>query len=124
MNRLEAVAGASLVALVAAGIGQKYSELAKLAGTPPPAGHVLPKLQLETRPARTVDAAIAAYLAGAEAADEADKRVHLGSLLASLGQTNRHLTRLISLARLRGAEKVGDRLETALGGQIVAAEGG
>jgi hypothetical protein len=43
------------------------------------------------------------------------------SLLASLGQTNRHLTRLISLARLRGAEKVGDRLETALGGQIVAA---
>jgi CRP-like cAMP-binding protein len=46
------------------------------------------------------------------------------SLLASLGQTNRHLTRLISLARLRGAEKVGDRLETVLGGQIVAAEGG
>ena len=43
------------------------------------------------------------------------------SLLASLGQTNRHLTRLISLARLRGAEKVGDRLETALGGQIVSA---
>jgi CRP-like cAMP-binding protein len=43
------------------------------------------------------------------------------SLLTSLGQTNRHLTRLISLARLRGAEKVGDRLETALGGQIVAA---
>jgi CRP-like cAMP-binding protein len=45
------------------------------------------------------------------------------SLLASLGQTNRHLTRLISLARLRGAEKEGDRLETALGGQIVSAEG-
>lgn len=46
------------------------------------------------------------------------------SLLASLGQTNRHFTRLISLARLRGAEKVGDRLETALGGQIVAAQEG
>ena len=42
------------------------------------------------------------------------------SLLASLGQTNRHLTRLISLARLRGADKEGDALEKALGGQIVA----
>jgi len=44
-----------------------------------------------------------------------------GSLLASLAQTNRHLTRLISLARLRGARREGDKLETALGGQIVAA---
>jgi len=43
------------------------------------------------------------------------------NLLSSLGQTNRHLTRLISLARLRGAEKEGDRLESALSGQIVAA---
>ena len=42
------------------------------------------------------------------------------SLLASLAQTNRHLTRLISLARLRGADKEGDVLEKALGGQIVA----
>jgi CRP-like cAMP-binding protein len=44
-----------------------------------------------------------------------------GSLLASLAQTNRHLTRLISLARLRGARREGDKLESALGGQIVAA---
>lgn len=43
------------------------------------------------------------------------------SLLGSLAQTNRHLTRLISLARLRGAKREGDKLETALGGQIVAA---
>lgn len=43
------------------------------------------------------------------------------SLLASLAQTNRHLTRLISLARLRGAKRESDRLEGALGGQIVAA---
>ena len=43
------------------------------------------------------------------------------SLLSSLGQTNRHFTRLISLARLRGAEKQGDSLESALSGQIVAA---
>ena len=40
------------------------------------------------------------------------------SLLASLGQTNRHLTRLISLARLRGAEKEGKALEKAYSGQI------
>lgn len=43
------------------------------------------------------------------------------SLMASLAQTNRHFTRLISLARLRGANKTGDRLETAQSGQIVAA---
>lgn len=43
------------------------------------------------------------------------------SLMASLAQTNRHFTRLISLARLRGANKTGDKLETAQGGQIVAA---
>jgi CRP-like cAMP-binding protein len=42
------------------------------------------------------------------------------SLLASLAQTNRHLTRLINLARLRGAQNEGDRLESALSGQIVA----
>lgn len=84
MNRLEAVAGASLVALVAAGAGQKYHELSKLAGTPPPVKNVLPKLQLETRPERTVDAAIGAYLSSVEVASEGDKRVQLGSLLASL----------------------------------------
>lgn len=43
------------------------------------------------------------------------------SLLASLAQTNRHRTRLISLARLRGARREGDKLQTALGAQIVAA---
>jgi CRP-like cAMP-binding protein len=43
------------------------------------------------------------------------------SLLSSLGQTNRHLTRLISQARLRGADKEGDALESALGSQIVSA---
>jgi CRP-like cAMP-binding protein len=47
-------------------------------------------------------------------------RVIQRSLLASLAQTNRHLTRLISLARLRGADREGDALEKALGGQIVA----
>lgn len=49
------------------------------------------------------------------------QRVIQRSLLASLAQTNRHLTRLISLARLRGADKEGDALQSALGGQIVSA---
>lgn len=84
MNRLEAVASASLVALVAAGLGQRYNELSKLAGTPPPSKSILPKLQLETRPERTVDAAIDAYMSSVEVSAEADKRVQLGSLLASL----------------------------------------
>ena len=48
-------------------------------------------------------------------------RVIQKSLLASLGQTNRHLTRLISQARLRGADKEGNELEKAYGGQIISA---
>ncbi|HEY4637907.1 MAG TPA: cyclic nucleotide-binding domain-containing protein [Burkholderiales bacterium] len=72
----------------------------------------------------TPRAAFEALYFGTSAASTKLRRAIQRSLLASLGQTNRHLTRLISLARLRGAEKVGDRLETALGGQIVAAEGG
>ena len=48
-------------------------------------------------------------------------RVIQRSLLSALGQTNRHLTRLISQARLRGADKVGNELEKAYSGQIVAA---
>ena len=48
-------------------------------------------------------------------------RVIQKSLLLSLGQTNRHLTRLISQAKLRGAEKEGIELEKAYGGQITAA---
>ncbi len=43
------------------------------------------------------------------------------SLLSSLGQTNRHLSRLISQARLRGADKEGNNLEVARSGQIIAA---
>jgi CRP-like cAMP-binding protein len=48
-------------------------------------------------------------------------RVIQKSLLSSLGQTNRHLTRLISQARLRGAQKEGNELEKAYSGQIIAA---
>lgn len=84
MNRLQIVAGAGLVALVAAGFGQKHRELSRLAGTPAPAPHILPELQHETRPSRTVDSAVAAYFSAVESAADADKRVQLGSLLASL----------------------------------------
>jgi CRP-like cAMP-binding protein len=48
-------------------------------------------------------------------------RIIQKSLLSSLGQTNRHLTRLISQARLRGAEKEGNELEKAYSGQIISA---
>lgn len=84
MNRLEAFAAASLVALIAVGGGLKYRELSRLAGTPPPVGLVTPEVQVETRPERTVDAAIAAYVSSVEAAAGADRLVELGSLLASL----------------------------------------
>jgi CRP-like cAMP-binding protein len=56
-------------------------------------------------------------------ASPASTRLHRAiqrSLLLSLGQTNRHLSRLISLARLRGADKEGNHLESALSGQIVS----
>ena len=60
----------------------------------------------------------------AHATDPASTKLHRviqKSLLLSLGQTNRHLTRLISQAKLRGAEKEGMELEKAYGGQITAA---
>ncbi|MDH4174484.1 MAG: cyclic nucleotide-binding domain-containing protein [Betaproteobacteria bacterium] len=66
-------------------------------------------------------AAFDALYAGGSAASTALHHAIQRSLLASLAQTNRHLTRLISLARLRGARREGDKLESALGGQIVAA---
>lgn len=65
-------------------------------------------------------AAFDALYHGTSAVSSKLHRVIQRSLLSSLGQTNRHLTRLISLARLRGAGDVGDKLETALSGQIVA----
>ncbi len=42
------------------------------------------------------------------------------SLLSSLAQTNRHLTRLISQARLSQADHEGEKLEQARGAQITA----
>ena len=57
---------------------------------------------------------------GASPASTRLQRVIQKNLLSSLGQTNRHLTRLINLARLRGADTEGDALEAARGGQIVS----
>ena len=51
-------------------------------------------------------------------------RVIQKSLLFSLGQTNRHLTRLISQARLRGAGREGDELEKAYSGQVFTPDPG
>ena len=48
-------------------------------------------------------------------------RVIQRSLLSSLAHTNRHLARLISQARLRGAEKEGNELQKAYSGQIISA---
>jgi CRP-like cAMP-binding protein len=55
---------------------------------------------------------------GASPASTRLQRAIQKSLLFSLGQTNRHLTRLISLARLRGADSEGKALEKAYSGQI------
>ena len=44
------------------------------------------------------------------------------SLLSSMAQTNRHLTRLISQARLSDADHAGEKLEKARGEQITAVD--
>ena len=83
MNRLEALTGATLAALLAAGGVQKYRELSRVADTPaPPRG--TPETQEELRPVRTVDAAVAAYVSAAENANHADRIAHLGTLLSAL----------------------------------------
>ena len=61
----------------------------------------------------------AVYFGGSTASVKLHRAIQK-SLLSSIGQTNRHLTRLISHARLRGAEKEGDELEKAYGGQIAS----
>ena len=57
---------------------------------------------------------------GASPASSKLHRVIQRSLLLSLGQTNRHLTRLISLARLRESRDEVSALEIAYFGQITA----
>lgn len=61
---------------------------------------------------------------GASAASTKLHRAIQRSLLSSLGQTNRHLTRLISQARLRGAAKEGDELAKAYSSQVFTPDPG
>jgi CRP-like cAMP-binding protein len=56
---------------------------------------------------------------GASPASTKLHRVIEKSLLSSLGQSNRQFSRLISQARLRGADSEGDALEVARSGQMV-----
>ena len=63
------------------------------------------------------------YFGGGPASTKLQRAIQK-SLLSSMGQTNRHLTRLISQARLRGADGEGKELEKARGGQIIAAAPG
>lgn len=84
MNRLEAVAGISVLTLAVAGLGQKYAELKRLAQTPDPLKPDSAELAREIRPVSTLDSAAHAFLANASAAGDADKMVHLGEFLAAL----------------------------------------
>jgi len=61
------------------------------------------------------------YLGASTASTKLHRAIHR-SLLGSLAQTNRMLTRLLSQARLRGDRGESDMLEVAYSGQIVAAE--
>ena len=54
------------------------------------------------------------YFGSSAGFDQAAPRDPEQPARARSAQTNRHLTRLISQARLRGAEEEGDALETAL----------
>jgi len=58
------------------------------------------------------------YFGGSPASTKLRRAIQ-STLLVSLGQTNRHLTRLISLARLRSANEETEALERLLGSQIV-----
>ena len=84
MNRLEAVAGISVLALVVAGIGSKYVELKNLAATPDPMKSSKPDLAAQPRPVSTLDSAVHAFLANTETAADADRLVHLGELISAL----------------------------------------
>ena len=84
MNRIEAAAGIGVIALVAAGLGQKYMELSRLARTPDPVQFSRPELEAELRPVSTLESAAHAFLANTENAAGADRMVHLGELVAAV----------------------------------------
>ena len=86
MNRMEAIVGIGVIALVAVGAGQKYAELSKLAQTPDPAKPQKPQLA-QANPEGVADgfgAAARAFVANTETASDTDRLVHLGELLAAI----------------------------------------
>lgn len=84
MNRVEAFAGITVIALAAAGLGQKYVELQRLSRTPDPLKQAKPAPVAELQPVSTLDSAVHAFLANTENAADADRLVHLGELIAAL----------------------------------------
>lgn len=73
MNRLEATAGLSLVALAIVGLGHQYVTLKKLAQTPPPSKERFSEIASQARPVSTVDSAVHAFLSNIENASDSDR---------------------------------------------------
>ena len=88
MNRIEAVAGISVIALVVAGLGHKYVELNRLAQTPAPSKSSKPELAAAGRAVSSLDSAVNAFLADTEKEADTDRMVHLGELIAALDGPN------------------------------------
>jgi hypothetical protein len=87
MNRIEAAAGISVIVLVAAGLGQQYVKLDRLARTPDPLKPGRPTIATEPS-VSSLDSAVHAFLANTENAADADRMVHLGELIAALDGPN------------------------------------
>lgn len=104
MTRLEAVAGLTVLSLVAGGLGHKYVELKTLAETPAPEREI--KISRESRPIPTVDAVVHAYLIETEGMADADRLPKLGALLTALDSQD------LAMAPVDG--EVGERLAQAL----------
>jgi hypothetical protein len=86
MNRMEAVVGIGVIAAIAVGMGQKYSELSKLAQAPDPAKPQRPPVA-QVNPegeAGGLESAARAFIANTDAASDTDRLVHLGELLAAI----------------------------------------
>jgi len=86
MNRIEAVAGIGVIALVAAGLGPKYAELSKLAQTPDPEKPSRAQIAAAKPQAAGLDAAVNAFLASSETATDTDRLVHLGEFMSAIGE--------------------------------------
>lgn len=84
MNRYEASAGLVVIALAAAGLGQQYAALSRLARTPDPQKQTRPEVIAELKPVPTLDDAVAAFQANTETAADADRLVHLGELISAI----------------------------------------